>query len=246
MDTEIRFGSSARSLEGTGLTADDVNELCERWIETERERTHALLTELLVQICDNTIPEVVSRLPELRGPAGPTGPAGKLSIVKEWSHETVFYEGAVVIYDGGSYQALRDTGEPPDNTAHWVCLAAPGRDARSFCHRGTFNDDAEYASHDIVALNGGSFLALHDKPGACPGPGWQLLSAPGKRGVAGPQGDRGPAGIAGPPGKDATRIVGWAMDRIAYTVTPVMSDGSSGPPLNLRGLFEQFVDETGR
>jgi hypothetical protein len=36
------------------------------------------------------------------------------------------------------------------------------------------------------------------------------------------------------------------MDRIAYTVTPVMSDGSSGPPLNLRGLFEQFVDETGR
>ena len=32
----------------------------------------------------------------------------------------------------------------------------------------------------------------------------------------------------------------------AYTVTPVMSDGSSGPPLNLRGLFEQFVHETGR
>ena len=109
MDTEIRYReSSARPFESTGafLTADDVNELCRSWIEVERERTHALLTELLIQICDNTIPEVVSTLPELRGP---TGPAGKLSIVKEWRRETVFYEGAVVIYDGGSYQALRDT-----------------------------------------------------------------------------------------------------------------------------------------
>ena len=106
MDTEIRYReSSARPFESTGafLTADDVNELCRSWIEVERERTHALLTELLIQICDNTIPEVVSTLPELRGP---TGPAGKLSIVKEWTRETVFYEGAVVIYDGGSYQAL--------------------------------------------------------------------------------------------------------------------------------------------
>ena len=106
MDTEIRYReSSARPFESTGafLTADDVNELCRSWIEAERERTHALLTELLIQICDNTIPEVVSTLPELRGP---TGPAGKLSIVKEWTRETVFYEGAVVIYDGGSYQAL--------------------------------------------------------------------------------------------------------------------------------------------
>jgi hypothetical protein len=130
MDTEIRYReSSARPFESTGafLTADDVNELCQRRIEAERERTHALLTELLIQICGNTIPEVVSTLPELRGP---TGPAGKLSIVKEWTRETVFYEGAVVMYDGGSYQALRDTGEPPDNAAHWQCLAAPGRDAK--------------------------------------------------------------------------------------------------------------------
>ena len=74
MDTEIRYReSSARPYESTGafLTADDVNELCQRRIEAERERTHALLTELLIQICDNTIPEVVSTLPELRGPTGP-------------------------------------------------------------------------------------------------------------------------------------------------------------------------------
>jgi hypothetical protein len=89
-------------------------------------------------------------------------------------------------------------------------------------------------------LNGGSFLALREKPGPCPGPGWQLLAAPGKRGIAGekgPQGNRGPAGVAGPPGKDATTLVGWDIDRSAYSVAPVMSDGTSGPPLNLRALF---------
>jgi hypothetical protein len=38
-------------------------------------------------------------------------------------------------------------------------------------------------------------------------------------------------------------IACWTLDRAAYTVTPVMSDGTSGPPLNLRGLFEQFQNE---
>jgi hypothetical protein len=200
-------------------------------VEAEREWTFELLTELLVQIQKDVIPEVVATLPALRGPAGP---AGKLSIAKEWQRETVYYEGSVVTYDGGSYQALRDTGEPPDNEAHWQCLAAPGRDAKSIRHRGTFKEDSDYAAFDAVALNGGSFLALRDKPGPCPGPGWQLLAAPGKRGVAGErgaQGDRGPAGMGGPPGKDATTIACWTVDRAAYTVTPVMSDGTSGPPL---------------
>jgi hypothetical protein len=217
-------------------------------IETERERTFNLLTELLVQIQNDVIPEVVATLPALRGPAGPAGPAGKLPIAKDWTGETVFYEGSIVTYDGGSYQALRDTGEPPDNGAHWQCLAAPGRDGKSLRHRGTFKEDLEYAAYDVTALNGGSFLALHDKPGACPGPGWQLLAAPGKRGATGergPKGDRGPAGIAGPPGKDATTIACWTLDRAAYTVTPLMSDGTSGPPLNLRSLFEQFLEEVG-
>src|SRR6516164_10122110 len=103
-------------------------------IEAERERTFELLTELLVGIKKDLIPEVVATLPALRGPAGPVGPTGKLPIAKEWTRETVFYEGSVVTYDGGSYQALRDTGEPPDNEAHWRCLAAPGRDAKSIRH----------------------------------------------------------------------------------------------------------------
>jgi hypothetical protein len=249
METDIRYSEpSSRAFEReTAASAEQwaswtTNQIRSA-IEDERERTVALLSELLARIQRETIPEVVTTLPALRGPAGPVGPPGKLPVAKEWTRETVYYEGEVVTYDGATYQALHDTGEPPDSEAHWICLAAPGRDAKSFRHRGTFKDDAEYASHDIVALNGGSFLALRDKPGLCPGPGWQLLCAQGKRGATGEPGPRGPTGIAGPSGADAVAIVGWNIDRAAYTVVPIMSDGSSGPPMDLRGLFEQFQDE---
>jgi len=39
-------------------------------VEAERERTFGLLTELLVQIQKDVIPEVVATLPALRGPVG--------------------------------------------------------------------------------------------------------------------------------------------------------------------------------
>jgi hypothetical protein len=70
MDTEIRYReSSARPCESTGafLTADDVNELCRRWIEAERERTRALLTELLIQICDKLFPRSFRSCPNCEG-----------------------------------------------------------------------------------------------------------------------------------------------------------------------------------
>jgi hypothetical protein len=37
----------------------------------------------------------------------------------------------------------------------------------------------------------------------------------------------------------------WKIDRARYVATPVMSDGREGPPLELRGLFEQFLHEAG-
>jgi hypothetical protein len=244
METNIRYSerSPGPPFESKDdfLSADDVNELCRRWIEAERERTRALLTELLVQINNEVIPEVVATLPALRGPAGP---AGKLPIAKEWQRERVHYEGSVVTYDGGSYQALCDTGEAPDNEAHWQCLAAPGRDAKSIRHRGTFKEDSEYPAFDAVALNGGSFLALRDKPGPCPGPGWQLLAAAGKRGVAGEKGPQGERGPKGEQGESGISIARWKLDRERYIAIPVMSDGTNGPPLELRGLFEQFLHE---
>ena len=116
---------------------------------------------------------------------------------------------------------------------------------KSICHRGTYKEDGEYAAYDAVALNGGSFLALHDNPGPCPGPGWQLLAGPGKRGVAGERGSQGERGPKGEPGDRGPTIKGWKIDRANYMATPVMSDGSAGPSLELCGLFEQFLVETG-
>jgi hypothetical protein len=39
-------------------------------------------------------------------------------------------------------------------------------------------------------------------------------------------------------------ICDWKIDRARYVATPVMSDGREGSPLELRGLFEQFLHET--
>jgi len=177
------------------------------------------------------------------GPRGEQGPPGKLPMVKLWTPETVYYEGDVVAYDGGTFQAKRDTGQQPSH-ADWICLATAGRDGNSTTVRGTFDETADYRRLDVVALNGGSFVALKDAPGPCPGPGWHLLASQGKRGVAGARGERGDRGSKGDPGLSGVTISGWKVDRARYVATPVMSDGRDGPPLELRGLFEQFLHET--
>ena len=95
--------------------------------------------------------------------------------------------------------------------------------------RGTYQAGVSYVRGDMVALDGGSFVARRDNPGKCPGEGWQLMAKQGQRGIAGPEGKRGPAGAV---------ITGWIVDRSTYRITPRLSDGSLGPPLELRALFE--------
>jgi hypothetical protein len=106
--------------------------------------------------------------------------------------------------------------------------------------RGAFNETAEYRRLDVVALNGGSFIALKDAPGPCPGCGWHLLASQGKRGAAGEKGERGAQGPQGNPGLSGATIRDWKIDREKYVATPLMSDGRDGPPLELLGLFQQF------
>jgi hypothetical protein len=59
--------------------------------------------------------------------------------------------------------------------------------------------------------------------------------------VPGPRGAQGAKGEKGDPGPT---IVGWQIDQAKYKAIPVMSDGTEGPPLELRGLFKQFDEET--
>ena len=112
------------------------------------------------------------------------------------------------------------------------------RAQRSLEVTGTYDGSVRYRQLDVVALNGGSFVARTDDPGVCPGPGWQLIACQGRAGKP------GAPGADGKNGKDAPRIVDWLVNRESYTVVPLMSDNSRGPPLELRPLFARFNDET--
>jgi len=208
-------------------------------IATEHEFMMGIMAEVVAHLQDEWEKGAMGP-PGPSGPRGEQGPAGKLPLVRLWVPETVYYEGDVVAYDGGTFQAKRDTGQPPSH-ADWICLATAGRDGNSITVRGTFDETAEYRRLDVVARHGGSFVALKDAPGPCPGAGWQLLASQGKRGVAGERGERGQQGN---PGLSGATIRDWKIDRARYVATPVMSDGREGPPLELRGLFEQFLHET--
>jgi hypothetical protein len=117
---------------------------------------------------------------------------------------------------------------------------ADGRDGRSLVIRDTYDANARYHALDVIALDGASFVARRDSPGPCPGDGWQMVAQQGKRGRPGPQGERGEKGRDG---LNAPRIVKWELDRGTYTATPIMSDGTKGPGLELRALFAPSQDE---
>ena len=82
-----------------------------------------------------------------------------MPVVKLWTPESVFYEGDVVTFDGGTFQATRDTGQPPTHAEHWIYLAVRGRDAKSPRVRGTFSADAQYQAQ--TSLPTVAALSLH-------------------------------------------------------------------------------------
>jgi hypothetical protein len=73
-----------------------------------------------------------------------------------------------------------------------------------------------------------------------------------ERGPAGPRGERG---LKGPPGRQGRKgdpglsarvptLRTWFIEREKFRATPVMSDGSHGPALDLRDLFVEFQNQT--
>jgi hypothetical protein len=182
----------------------------------------------------------------LAGINGKDGAPGELREVKPYVEGSVHYHGDLVLHDGSTYQAKADTARPPPHES-WGLIASRGVDASQMQLRGTYKDGETYRYLDVVALNGSSFVARTNNPGTCPGAGWKLLASagrPGKPGPKGEHGERGPAGERGQSGKDAPVILSWQIDRKTFRATPLMSDDSEGPSLDLRGLFEQFQMET--
>jgi hypothetical protein len=106
--------------------------------------------------------------------------------------------------------------------------------------RGSYDPNVDYSIHDIVAKNGSSFVALRDRPGVCPGEHWQLLAGKGDRGQVGP----GPRGQTGARGEPAPKIKTWVIDKRKFTASAVLSDGTVSPAIELRALFQEFLDQT--
>src|SRR5215472_3137496 len=175
----------------------------------------------------------------LRGAQPP--PPAKFPTIKAWQEDIVYHEGDIVARDGSTYQAQRDTARSPPSSQDWVCIASAGA---GFTIRGTYDVHEKYKYLDVCMTNGSSFVALRDNPGLCPGDGWHLLASRGSRGNRGEEGARGVMGLRGENGAAAPTIQSWCIDRRRYTATPIHADGTIGPTLELRPLFEQFVLET--
>jgi hypothetical protein len=83
----------------------------------------------------------------------------------------------------------------------------------------------------------GSFNLLFDRKRP---DGTTRQTLPGRRGDRGPKGKRGEKGERGERGPG---IVGWDIDRDNYAVSAILSDQTRSTPLDLRGLFEQYLLE---
>ena len=162
--------------------------------------------------------------PGERGERGEPGAPGKLASVRVWS-DKIHYDGDVVVHDGATYQALRDTGRSPPHD-DWICLAQAGRDGAdgaSFKVCGTWNATNRYGALNVVVINGAAFVAKQDDPGLCPGEGWQLMASQGKQGKPGERGGTGPVGPRGEAGPSVSRMT--VDDEGLLTLTN--SDGST-------------------
>jgi hypothetical protein len=169
--------------------------------------------------------------------------SGTFPPIRQWVPESVAPEGSMWAHDGAAWQARVTTASEPKESGQWVCVSAPGaagEDGRGFNLRGTWSPAKTYHELDVVAHNGGTWIARRDGAGVCPGEDWQCGSMPGKRGPAGEsvKGDPGPRG--------EVAIIDWKVspDSDSYKVAVVTADGAMSPWLDLRVLFERFAAET--
>jgi hypothetical protein len=198
----------------------------ERRIETLQRVAGALITrdgELVLSYSDGRS----ERLGSVIGPAGPpgepgaSGPAGSDGakgdegprgrdgtsitgaafgrggeLLLTLSDGSVLTLDRIEKGDPGPAGPQGPAGEPGPPGAQGEAGPA-GQDARAWRHRRNYDPAATYEDGDVVAHDGGSWLALHDGPGELPGAGWAQLTVRGQRGKPGERGERGLTGPAG-------------------------------------------------
>ena len=94
-----------------------------------------------------------------------------------------------------------------------------GKDARKWRHRRYYDVKQPYEEGDVVAHDGGSFVAVCDEPGPLPGDGWAQLTVKGQRGKPGERGERG---LTGPEGRG---IADLGITEIGDALTVEFTDG---------------------
>jgi hypothetical protein len=105
--------------------------------------------------------------------------------------------------------------------------------------RGTYNIQEKYKALDIVASDGGAFVARRNDPGILgQSDGWQLICRQGRpgrrgdRGPAGPKGDRGEKGPATMPAIVSSKIEDFKL--------VVLREDKSLEIFDLRPAFERY------
>jgi len=217
------------------------------WVDERIKATFALGREVLLAEVKSVIEEAQrafeTKLSTLEERVK-AGLPSKLPLAKAYQSDSVHYRGDLITHAGATYQAACDTcREPPHDD--WVCIARAGVDGHTPNFRGVFNANKIYARFDAAEFDGTSYIATCDNPGI-PGfdAGWRVLARRGGKGPVGEAGRQGQRGARGARGEDAPTIVAWTLDCKNFRAIPTMSDGKAGAPLELRGLFEQFVLET--
>jgi len=178
-----------------------------------------------------------------QGERGEQGPVALMPIVKTWQQDEIAYRGELVSHNGSCFQAIKDTAQIPGGK-DWQIVAAAGINGRSLRIRGTYSEREAYDALDVVVSDRAWFVAKRDRPGTLPGPDWQIGPS-GKKGDKGLLGERGPQGATGQDGAAAREWVAVKVDRQNYSLTAIMSDGSEGPEIPLRELFDQFISDRG-
>jgi hypothetical protein len=107
---------------------------------------------------------------------------GRMPIARAYEPDTITRAGHFVAFNGGLFQAIRDTARRPGVGQDWLVVARGGKDGvdgKSVVLRGTFDLRDAYTLGDLVGFEGQTFVATRNNPTGIPsdGDGWQLLAA---------------------------------------------------------------------